>query len=408
MAAGPRSNSDQPVHPGPHRLARMPQIDHVMEHQPAIVMHPGDKFRHRAERGDDNRHPMTDHHFEFVLEIGIAAMHDQIDGIGRRRVACLGLDRGKPRANLGQPAIKPLTGALVLRRKTADDASAATGEHQFRPGGQKHRRSDQWQPKAPDQHVWESHLSEHFFTYRHSSIFGILTREGNAHFQIAIALWTAFGKPSQDDAMPHDHHDHNPHSLLPSEPALRVKALETILVEKGLIDPAALDAIIDLYERDIGPQIGAGLVARAWVDPEFRAALLTDADRVIAELGHGGRQGEHVVVVENTPDTHNLVVCTLCSCYPWPLLGIPPGWYKSDSYRARAVREPRAVLAEFGITLAEGTAVRVWDSTAEIRYLVLPMRPDGTKDLDEATLAGLVTRDSMIGTGLPLPAGADT
>lgn len=201
--------------------------------------------------------------------------------------------------------------------------------------------------------------------------------------------------------MPHDHHDHSPHSLLPSEPALRVKALETILVEKGLIDPAALDAIIDLYERDIGPQIGAGLVARAWVDPDFRTALLKDADAVITELGHGGRQGEHVVVVENTPDTHNLVVCTLCSCYPWPLLGIPPGWYKSDSYRARAVREPRAVLAEFGVTLAEGTSVRVWDSTAEIRYLVLPMRPEGSARMDEAALAGLVTRDSMIGTGLP-------
>ena len=225
-------------------------------------------------------------------------------------------------------------------------------------------------------------------------------------FGATIALWTAPGKPSQDDAMPHDHNDENPHSLLPSEPALRVKALETILVEKGLIDPAALDAIIDLYERDIGPQIGAGLVARAWVDPDFRAALLADADTVIAELGHGGRQGEHVVVVENTPDTHNLVVCTLCSCYPWPLLGIPPGWYKSDSYRARAVREPRAVLAEFGVTLDEGTSVRVWDSTAEIRYLVLPMRPAGTEHLDEAALAGLVSRDAMIGTGLPLASEA--
>ena len=207
--------------------------------------------------------------------------------------------------------------------------------------------------------------------------------------------------------MPHDHHDQSPHSLLPSAPALRVKALETILVEKGLIDPAALDAIIDLYERDISPQIGAGLVARAWVDPHFRTALLTDADKVITELGHGGRQGEHVVVVENTPETHNLVVCTLCSCYPWPLLGIPPGWYKSDSYRARAVREPRAVLAEFGVALAAGTSVRVWDSTAEIRYLVLPMRPEGSAHMDEAALAGLVTRDSMIGTGLPLPVGAD-
>ena len=208
--------------------------------------------------------------------------------------------------------------------------------------------------------------------------------------------------------MPNDHHDDNPHSLLPSEPALRVKALETILAEKGLVDPAALDAIIDLYAHEIGPQIGASLVAKAWVDDGFRAGLLADADTVITQLGHGGRQGEHVVVVENSPDTHNMVVCTLCSCYPWPLLGIPPGWYKSDAYRARAVREPRAVLAEFGVTLADGINVRVWDSTAEIRYLVLPMRPPGTDGMDEAALAALVTRDSMIGTGLPRAPGAST
>lgn len=206
--------------------------------------------------------------------------------------------------------------------------------------------------------------------------------------------------------MPHDHHDENPHSLLPSEPALRVKALETILAEKGLVDPAALDAIIDLYSHEIGPQIGASLVAKAWVDEDFRSALLADADAAITQLGHGGRQGEHVVVVENNPATHNMVVCTLCSCYPWPLLGIPPGWYKSDSYRARAVREPRAVLSEFGVTLAEGTKVCVWDSTAEIRYLVLPMRPSGTEGMSEAELAALVTRDSMIGTGLPCAPGA--
>ena len=208
--------------------------------------------------------------------------------------------------------------------------------------------------------------------------------------------------------MPHDHHDDNPHSLLPSEPALRVKALETILAEKGLVDPAALDAIIDLYAHEIGPQIGASLVAKAWVDDGFRAGLLADANTVITQLGHGGRQGEHVVVVENSPDTHNMVVCTLCSCYPWPLLGIPPGWYKSDAYHARAVREPRAVLAEFGVTLADGINVRVWDSTAEIRYLVLPMRPPGTEGMDEAALAALVTRDSMIGTGLPRAPGAST
>lgn len=181
---------------------------------------------------------------------------------------------------------------------------------------------------------------------------------------------------------------------------MRVKALETILVDKGLVDPAALDAIIDYYEHEIGPHIGAGLIARAWVDPDFRKDLLRDADTLIDSLGHGGRQGEHVVVVENTPETHNMVVCTLCSCYPWPLLGIPPAWYKSDAYRSRAVREPRAVLAEFGVSLPADTRIRVWDSTAEIRYLVLPMRPDGIDGMSETELATLVTRDSMIGTGL--------
>ncbi|MFD1508334.1 nitrile hydratase subunit alpha [Lacimonas salitolerans] len=202
--------------------------------------------------------------------------------------------------------------------------------------------------------------------------------------------------------MPHDHHDHDhAHAVLPPDPALRVKAIETILTQKGLIDPAALDEIIDTYENRIGPKNGALVVARAWSDPEFRAALLADATAVVAELGFYGRQGEHIVVVENTPQVHNMVVCTLCSCYPWPLLGIPPGWYKSDAYRARAVREPRKVLAEFGIKLPEGTKVRVWDSTAEIRYLVLPMRPEGTEGLIEAELCDWVTRDSMIGTGLP-------
>ena len=209
--------------------------------------------------------------------------------------------------------------------------------------------------------------------------------------------------------MPHDHHDEtdasHPHSLLPSEPALRVKALETILVEKGLVDPAALDAIIDYYEHYIGPHIGAGLIARAWSDLDFRNDLLRDADALIDSLGHGGRQGEHVVVVENTPETHNMVVCTLCSCYPWPLLGIPPAWYKSDAYRSRAVREPRAVLAEFGVSLPANTRIRVWDSTAEIRYLVLPIRPDDSDGMSEAELAALVTRDSMIGTGLITTAG---
>lgn len=182
---------------------------------------------------------------------------------------------------------------------------------------------------------------------------------------------------------------------------MRVKALETILTRKGLVDPAALDEIIDTYQNRIGPKNGAEVIARAWSDPAFRGALLRDADSVIAEMGHYGRQGEHVVVVENTPEIHNMVVCTLCSCYPWPLLGIPPGWYKSDAYRARAVREPRRVLAEFGVTLPEATAVRVWDSTAEVRYLVLPMRPEGTESMDLTQLSELVTRDSMIGTGLP-------
>ena len=205
----------------------------------------------------------------------------------------------------------------------------------------------------------------------------------------------------QSAAMPHDHSDHDhSHALLPPDPALRVKALETLLTAKGLIDPAALDEIIDTYENRIGPRNGAEVVARAWSDRDFRAALLKDATAVVAEMGFFGRQGEHMVAVENTDEVHNIVVCTLCSCYPWPLLGIPPGWYKSDAYRARVVREPRKVLAEFGVELPEGTAVRVWDSTAEVRYLVIPQRPAGSEGLDVAALADLVTRDSMIGTGL--------
>ena len=208
---------------------------------------------------------------------------------------------------------------------------------------------------------------------------------------------------ASSEGMPHDHHDHDhdhPHSLLPPEPALRVKALETILTRKGLVDPAALDEIIDTYENRIGPKNGAHVVARAWSDPAFREALLKDATAVISELGYYGRQGEHIVALENTAEVHNMVVCTLCSCYPWPLLGIPPGWYKSDAYRARAVREPRNVLAEFGVTLPDVKSVRVWDSTAEVRYLVIPERPEGTEGMDEAALMALVTRDSMIGTGL--------
>ena len=203
--------------------------------------------------------------------------------------------------------------------------------------------------------------------------------------------------------MPHDHTDHDhPHTLLPSDPALRVKALETILTQKGLIDPTALDEIIEAYETKIGPRNGARVVTTAWIDPTFKAALLSDATAVVSELGYYGRQGEHMVVVENTDEVHNIVVCTLCSCYPWPLLGIPPAWYKSDAYRARAVREPRKVLAEFGVTLPSDKAVRVWDSTAEIRYLVLPQRPYGTDGMDEVALMSLITRDSMIGTGLAI------
>ena len=201
--------------------------------------------------------------------------------------------------------------------------------------------------------------------------------------------------------MPHDHsHDDDPHALLPSDPALRVKALETLLTRKGLVDPAALDEIIDTYENRIGPRNGARVVAKAWTDPAFRAALLEDATPVVADLGYYGRQGEHMIAVENTDEVHNMVVCTLCSCYPWPLLGIPPGWYKSDAYRARAVREPRKVLADFGVTLPESTAVRVWDSTAEVRYLVIPQRPEGTEGMDEEALMALISRDSMIGTAL--------
>ncbi|NCW54506.1 MAG: nitrile hydratase subunit alpha [Rhodobacteraceae bacterium] len=204
--------------------------------------------------------------------------------------------------------------------------------------------------------------------------------------------------------MPHDHHDEaHAHALLPSEPALRVKALETILTRKGLIDPAAVDAIIDIYEHQIGPRIGAGLVARAWVDPVFKAQLVNNTDGILSDLGFGGRQGEHIVVVENTPDCHNLVVCTLCSCYPWPVLGVPPAWYKSDAYRSRAVREPRAVLAEFGLMIPPEQTIRVWDSTAEIRYLVLPMQPAESVGLDEVALAGWVHRNCMIGTRLPSP-----
>ncbi len=197
----------------------------------------------------------------------------------------------------------------------------------------------------------------------------------------------------------HHHHTHD-HDHEERGIALRVKALEQVLAAKGLIDPAALDVIVDTYQTKIGPQNGARVVARAWCDPDFKARLLSDGASTVAELGFSGLQGEHLRVVENTPSTHNVIVCTLCSCYPWPVLGLPPTWYKSPQYRGRIVREPRKVLAEFGVTLGDDVAVRVWDSSADIRYMVLPQRPAGTADLDEAALAALVSRDAMIGTAL--------
>jgi nitrile hydratase len=198
-----------------------------------------------------------------------------------------------------------------------------------------------------------------------------------------------------------DHHHHHDHSLLPQEPELRVKDIETLLLNKGIINSDTLNELIDTYENKIGPRNGAKVVAKAWVDPEYKKRLLENATKAIEELSYTGRQGEHMVVVENTPDVHNVVVCTLCSCYPWPVLGIPPTWYKSDEYRSRTVREPRKVLQEFGLELDLNTQIKVWDSTSEMRYLVLPMRPDGTEHLSENELEGLVTRNSMIGTGLP-------
>lgn len=201
----------------------------------------------------------------------------------------------------------------------------------------------------------------------------------------------------------HGHDDHgSAHTHDPREHgyAARVKRLEEVLVAKGLVDPAALDAIVDYYQTRVGPRNGARVVARAWTDPAYRARLISDATGAVAELGFTGAQGENMIAVENTERVHNVIVCTLCSCYPWPLLGLPPVWYKSAPYRSRIVKEPRAVLAEFGVHLPDETEIRVWDSTAELRYLVVPRRPEGTDALDEAGLAGLVTRDGMIGTAL--------
>ena len=217
--------------------------------------------------------------------------------------------------------------------------------------------------------------------------------KGAAATAAAMAAETHVGHAHE----PHDH-DHE-HQAVPSDVALRVKALESLLVEKGLVDRAALDAVVDTYETKIGPRNGARVVARAWVDPAYKKRLLTDASRAIAELGYVGGQGEDMVVLENGPKVHNLVVCTLCSCYPWPILGLPPVWYKSAPYRSRAVIDPRGVLREFGVQLAEDVEVRVWDSTAELRYLVLPERPAGSENMTEEQLAALVTRDSMVGVG---------
>ena len=196
--------------------------------------------------------------------------------------------------------------------------------------------------------------------------------------------------------MSHEHHHHHDHDEL----ALRAAALEAVLVEKGLLSTDQIDAIVERYERDLGPQNGARVVARAWVDPAYRDRLRSDGAAAIRELGYGGFEGDTMVVVENTPAVHNVVVCTLCSCYPWPVLGLPPTWYKSPAYRARVVAEPRAVLRGFGVVLPPEVEIRVWDSTSEVRYLVLPERPSGTDGMSEEELAGLVTRDSMIGTGL--------
>ncbi|MGC1258277.1 MAG: nitrile hydratase subunit alpha [Candidatus Acidiferrales bacterium] len=217
---------------------------------------------------------------------------------------------------------------------------------------------------------------------------------------LTAAVTAAGAAVTPDLANAHEHgHDHeHDHQVVPSDPALRVKALESLLVEKGLVDRAALDAIVDAYEHKIGPRNGARVVARAWIDPAYKQRLLTNGAPAIAELGYSGPEGEQMMVVENTSKVHNLVVCTLCSCYPWPVLGLPPVWYKSAPYRSRAVIDPRGLLREFGLQLPDDVELRVWDSTADLRYLVLPERPAGSEGLNEEELAAWVTRDSMIGT----------
>jgi nitrile hydratase subunit alpha len=219
------------------------------------------------------------------------------------------------------------------------------------------------------------------------------------------AAVTAAGAAVAPDLSHAHQHDHE-HQAVPSDPTLRVKALESLLVEKGLVDRAALDAVVDAYEHKIGPRNGARVVARAWVDPAYKQRLLTNATAAIAELGYSGPEGEQMLVVENTPKVHNLVVCTLCSCYPWPVLGLPPVWYKSAPYRSRAVIDPRGLLREFGLQLPDDVEVRVWDSTADLRYLVLPEQPPGSEGLSEEALAEWVSRDSMVGTAKVVkPAG---
>ena len=203
-------------------------------------------------------------------------------------------------------------------------------------------------------------------------------------------------KPKKGSPQQHEDHDHD-HQVVPSDPALRTKALETLLVQKGLVDPVTLDLLVDAYQTKIGPQNGAKVIARAWIDPAYKKRLLENAPKTIAELGYTTGEADDMNVVENGPKVHNLVVCTLCSCYPWTLLGLPPRWYKSDAYRSRAVIDPRGILSEFGLTLPDEVEIRVWDSTAELRYLVLPERPAGTERMSEQELAALVTRDSMVG-----------
>jgi len=219
------------------------------------------------------------------------------------------------------------------------------------------------------------------------------TRRGFLTTAVGAAAGAAASGPAQGAEAGHDH------QALPSDMTLRVRSLESLLVEKGLVDPAAIDALVDTFENKVGPRNGARVVAKAWTDPDYKRRLLADADAALAELGYTGQQGEHMVVVENTPTIHHMVVCTLCSCYPWPTLGLPPVWYKSAPYRSRVVIDPRGVLQEFGVQVSDDIEVRVWDSTAEIRYLVLPERPAGTEGMSEDALAALVTRDSMIGVG---------